>query len=98
VHRRSAAIVTPSDYVAVRDRIGQTLDSTNCRYDVNADGAINTSDYISIRGRLGTTAGTSRKADHLSLCPGFAVFAVAPWQAVRLHVPADAVRALLNRG
>lgn len=49
--------VNTSDYVAIRGRMGQEINASNCRYDVNADGSINTSDFISIRSRIGTSAG-----------------------------------------
>ncbi len=49
--------VDSSDYLSVRDHVGEPVDSTNARYDVNADGLINTSDFVAIRGRLNTAVG-----------------------------------------
>jgi len=48
----TAIVVNTSDFVYVRGRIGQTVDASNFRADVNADGQINTSDFIAIRGRI----------------------------------------------
>jgi hypothetical protein len=47
-------VVNTSDYVSVRGQIGQPVNLTNFRKDVNADGTFSTTDYVSIRGKINT--------------------------------------------
>ncbi|MEM6529566.1 MAG: hypothetical protein AAF653_14810 [Chloroflexota bacterium] len=49
-------IITPADVVYVLNRIGDPLDASNVRADVDQNGVINQADVDAISDRIGQTA------------------------------------------